>query len=249
MNTKSHLFLLAMSVAFNSYCQLSWAPIPSSGQQAPPGSAYGSLPVYNTFELTQTIVVTNLCYLNVNNSPTRPPITVNLYSNTLSNPYGFGGLTLITSATIDTLAPTTFFGSYSLGGSDYGGYMDGEPITPVVLTPGEYTISASSSSSDTYFTTTSYTIGTGIFVAGSTASVASPAFAYEILPTLPVLQFNVSSNSINLLWPLSASSAVAQYSGDLNSWADVPGIPNTNGSNFIVSIPMTNNAAFFRLRE
>ena len=71
-------------------------------------------------------------------------------------------------------------------------------------------------------------------------------------PALPSLSFTVGGGNLNLLWPTNAVGFAPMMSpllGTGASWSSVPGTPATSGTNYMLSIPMTNAAGYFRLQN
>jgi hypothetical protein len=100
--------------------------------------------------------------------------------------------------------------------------------------------------------------GFGDYVSGnldnirfSAAALSSSQFLAVSAPA-PSLSFSVSGGNLNLLWPTNASAYVPKSSavvGTGASWTTVPGTPTVSGPNYLLSVPMTNAARFFRLEK
>ena len=143
--------------------------------------------------------------------------------------------------------------SYTLQGDSFGGHMIGEPITPVILTPGDYAVCELSDRWDRwYFVTEQFTTGTGVSLLNAPTAAFGATIAYEIVETLKINTITVASNLLNLSWSKSHSNAVMQVNTNListNDWTDLPIVPVITDTGCSVSLEMTNSWQFYRLRE
>jgi hypothetical protein len=66
-----------------------------------------------------------------------------------------------------------------------------------------------------------------------------------------VLEHTVTNGQVQLRWPTAATGFVLQQNTNLatTNWVPAPGAPSTNGTNSVISFPLTNPQSYFRLRE
>ena len=76
-----------------------------------------------------------------------------------------------------------------------------------------------------------------------------PTFTYEIGSPRPVLTISrTNNNNVILTWATNAVGFVLQSSVVVNgAYSNVAGTPSIAGTNYLMTLPRTNTAAFFRL--
>jgi hypothetical protein len=68
----------------------------------------------------------------------------------------------------------------------------------------------------------------------------------------PKLSFSFSGGTLNLSWPTNSTGYLPYASGTLGtgaSWSAVSGVPSISGTNYLLAVPATNQARFFRLQK
>jgi len=106
-----------------------------------------------------------------------------------------------------------------------------------------------------------YTDATGLLEINNAYSIAEDSFPsnWNIFVPLIVLEatscthlrISLAYPNVRVLWPASGSNAVLEATSDLtdpNGWLSVTNSPTIVGSNAVVTIPLSGNSQFYRLK-